>query len=255
MKTQSKKKLLCIIPARGGSKRIPDKNIRKLLGRPLIAYAIDAACKARSVDRVIVSTDSDKIAKIAEKHGADVPFLRPKRLAGDATPTLPVIRHALQYLKKEGETYDAVLCLQATSPLVTPADVDGAWKIFVEKKARSVVSVCRVDAHPEWFFSLTPSGRMKPLISDPRARMKRSQNLPAYYTLSGAIFIMRTADVLSGVRPPYDRAYVMPPERSIDIDDMEDFKKAGLRLEAWGLGLGVPDSGPQASSLIRYPLP
>ncbi len=228
------KKLLAVIPARGGSKRIPNKSIVRLGGMPLIHYVINAAKKAKSIDCLVVSTDSKKIASVARKCGADAPFIRPKALARDDTPTLPVLRHALEFFEKEeGILFDAVACLQLTSPFILAKDIDKAWKIFVQG-ARSVVSVSPVDAHPEWLFSLTKTGKMKPLVRDGKMRKKRSQDLSDYYTLNGAIGIQRAADVLSG-RIVYDHACVIPAGRGIDIDTPEDLESARRTMRAMNL--------------------
>jgi len=133
-------KILGLIPARGGSKGIPRKNIKPLGGKPLIAYSIEAGLKSRYLDKVLVSTDDEEIAQVARQYGADVPFIRPAELARDDTPTLPVIQHALRFLADKGETYDAVCLLQPSSPFRTPAFIDAAIEKYVRSGADSLVT-------------------------------------------------------------------------------------------------------------------
>lgn len=152
---------LAIIPARGGSKGVPRKNVRPLGGRPLISYAITAAKKSRSVNRVIVSTDDPEIARVAKRYGAEVPFLRPAELAEDSTPTIPVLVHALEWLQKnEGMRPQYILLLEATSPFVTREQIDTAFKLMVAKKADSAKTVIRVPRvfHPYHVRRVTAGG-------------------------------------------------------------------------------------------------
>lgn len=227
--TGKNKSLVGIITARGGSKRIPNKNLQKLLGIPLISYVISEVLKSGVVDRLIVSTDSRKIADAARKYGAEVPFFRPPSLATDESLSLDVVKHALEFFKvEEGNVYDAVMTLQPTSPLVLAEDFEKAWQMFLDKRARVVHSINPVEAHPEWFFSLNSTGQVKPLMDDPEVRRIRSQDLPTYYTLNGAFTIRRCSDVLAEKIDFKNGTYgsVIPLERAVDIEGMDDLKSA-----------------------------
>ncbi|HET9913914.1 MAG TPA: acylneuraminate cytidylyltransferase family protein, partial [Anaerolineales bacterium] len=141
--------IIGLIPARGGSKTIPHKNIKPLVGKPLIAWTIEAAKKCRALSRVIVSTDDAQIAEVAQQWGAEVPFLRPAELAGDATSSLAVVLHLIQWLKKhDGAVPEYILLLQPTSPFRTTEDLDAAIELAETRKVNAVVSVCETDAHP-----------------------------------------------------------------------------------------------------------
>ncbi|MCX6112252.1 MAG: acylneuraminate cytidylyltransferase family protein, partial [Proteobacteria bacterium] len=140
------KKILAVIPARGGSKGLPDKNIKKLYNKPLIVWSIEQAKESKYIDRVIVSTDSNEIAKIAVDHGAEVPFIRPSELAKDNTPTIDVLVHLINHLENNGSKYDILLLLEPTSPLRKRGDIDNAMKAFIDnyKNADSVISLGEV---------------------------------------------------------------------------------------------------------------
>lgn len=224
-------KILAIIPARSGSKGITDKNIQLLGGHPLIEYSIEAA-RAAAIDRIIVSTDSATIATIATSLGAEAPFLRPPELAQDDTPGIDPILHAVEWLR-DHEHYQPqlVCCLQPTSPLRTAADINAALTVAEEKRADAVVSVTATHEHPAWMKCVDADGRVSDFL--PAATpVTRRQDLPRVFALNGAIYLGRT-DVLVRRRTWYtDRtyAYVMPRERSIDIDTSWD-----LELAEWAL--------------------
>ncbi len=216
--------ILAIIPARGGSKGVPRKNIRLLVGKPLIAYSIEAALKSRYIDRVVVSTEDEEIAETARRWGAEV-IRRPKKLARDDTPTIDVIIHVLDYLRKE-EKYipDIVVLLQPTSPLRTREDIDNAIEHFLNNQdCLSLVSVTEFE-HPPWWALKIENGYLSPIFNEEYIRMRR-QDLPKAYKPNGAIFIS-TPKVLYEYKTfytPKTIAYIMPPERSIDIDTEFDF--------------------------------
>ncbi len=226
------KRILAIIPARGGSKGLPGKNIREICGRPLIAWSIIQAKHCADIHRVVVSTDDHQIAKIANEYGAEVPFVRPTELANDTAPTIDVILHALCWLEKyENYRPEYILLLQPTSPLRTGKDIDGVLRVLMDKDARAVVSVCETDHHPWWSNTLPESGSMKDFL---RLEIlnKRRQEFPIYYRLNGAIYLAEM-DYLSkynGFFGPETFAYKMPRERSIDIDSAMDFKLASLLM-------------------------
>ncbi len=218
--------VLALIPARGGSKRIPRKNIRLLKGKPLITYALKAARRASCVDRVIVSTDSPLIAAVAKRAGADVPFLRPKRLASDTASTASAVEHALRWLqKKESWSPDIVVVIQPTSPLVGARDIDNAIKTLVSTGARSCVSVTTARERPEWMFTLRKS-KLKQRSQQKLAQ--RSQDMPELYYLNGAVYASLTSVVNKNriIDTKNLAAIVMPRAHSIDIDTKEDWSAA-----------------------------
>lgn len=212
--------LLAIIPARGGSKGIPRKNIRPLCGKPLIAWSIEAALQAAGVDRVIVSTEDEEIAEVARAHGADVPFLRPRELAADDTPGIAPVLHALEQLPG----YRDVLLLQPTSPLRTAADIEGILAARAMANAPAAVSVVEAAQSPYWMYRLDARQQLVNLMGMPPAT--RRQDLPTAYALNGALYVadtewlQRTKTFLAEATT----GYVMPAERSADIDTPLDWK-------------------------------
>lgn len=226
-------KVLGIITARGGSKGIPGKNLKLLAGRPLLDYSIDAA-NDTPLDRLILSTEDKKIADAARSLGCEVPFMRPAELARDETPHLPVLQHAVKWLKdNEGYQPDIVLTLQPTSPLRSAADIAAALRMLELSGADSVVSVNEVaaHAHPMRMLHVDGSGFATLFVSGQpvKRRINRRQDLPQAWVMNGAIYACRT-EILFAAEPSMygDRvvAYPMPPERSISIDDLEDWAAA-----------------------------
>lgn len=225
-------RILAIIPARGGSKGIPHKNIVNLNGKPLIAYSIQTALNSKVFDRVVVSTDSRKIARVSKSLGAEVPFLRPPHLAQDQTPGISPILHALRWLeKKEAYHPDYVMCLQPTSPLRITEDIKKATRLARRKRADSVISVSPARQHPYWMKKIDKKGKCSDLIFLNRPLLRR-QSLPPVYALNGSIYLARR-EVLLHHRTWYTKrtyAYVMPYERSLDIDTPWDLYLADLIL-------------------------
>lgn len=222
-------RVLAVIPARGGSKGLPRKNILEAGGRPLIAWTIDAALAASCVDRVVLSTDDEEIAAVAKGFGCDVPFMRPPELADDEAPTIDVVMHALRSIPQ----HDVVILLQPTSPLRTAADIDAAFSLMKKRQAPSCVSVCPVEETPYWMYRIDAGDHLLSLM-EPTLRANRRQDLPEVFSLNGAIYIADTAWLLGtqSFVTPETVAYVMPRERSIDIDSSEDldsFKNALLK--------------------------
>ncbi len=218
--------VLALIPARGGSKGIPRKNVREIAGKPLIAWTIEAAGAAAGVDAVVVSTEDDEIAAVSLACGADVPFMRPAVLAADETPGIDPVLHALDMLP----SYDAVLLLQPTSPLRTTADIEGILALAAETGAPAMVSVCESRDHPNWMYDLDTGGRLEPLFTGQGA--PRRQDLPPIYSLNGAMYFARTEwlrDRRSFVGPG-TLGYPMPAERSVDIDSPLDWRIAEMLL-------------------------
>ena len=221
-----------IIPARGGSTGLPRKNIAPLGGKPLIAHTIEAARAASSIQRIIVSTEDPEIAAVARKYGAEVPFLRPPELAGDATPSLCVMQHALTHLRlAEGCEPEIVVLLQPTSPLRGPNDIDEAVSILEKTGADSVVSVCASEHHPAW-MKRVEAGRVRPFLED-GPEYTRRQDLPPVYRLNGAIYVTRPRIVIEENRilGRDTRAFVMNAESSVDIDSALDLQLASVILQ------------------------
>ena len=212
--------LLALIPARGGSKGISRKNIRELCGKPLIAWSIEAAQNSVSVDKIVVSTEDEEIADIARLFGADVPFLRPKELAQDDTPGIAPVLHALEKLPG----FEQILLLQPTSPLRTADDIDQIVKKCQERQTPAAVSICESKTHPNWMFYCDEDGKLSPFTDSPRATSR--QDLPKIFTVNGALYlgksdwIRQTCDFISSET----LGYVMPPERSKDIDTLLDWE-------------------------------
>ena len=216
--------MLAIIPAKKISKRLPNKNTKLLGGKPLIAHTIEAAIKSKQITRVIVTTDCPKIAKISKKYGAEVPFLRPKRLTTNQSGKLEVCKHVINFLvKKEGINISSFVVLQPTSPLRLVKDINEAIKIFKKRKADSVVSFCKTKPL-EWHRYFRKDGsfysnKKKNTISNPSNKTN--------YLVNGSIYIFRTSFINKNIT--YNKksfSYVMPRERSIDIDDIDDLENA-----------------------------
>ena len=220
-------KTLALIPARGGSKGIPRKNIKPIAGKPLIAWAIEAAFRSQLLQAVVVSTEDERIAEVARQWGAQVPFLRPPDLAQDDTPGIDPVLHALEQLPE----FDAVLLLQPTSPLRTTEDIDTCIRLAQHTQASSVVSVSEPETHPYWTYRLGTDQRLQTLIDVPP--ISRRQELPPVYAMNGALYYARV-DWLRRHRTFVTSetvAYVMPPERSVDVDTLLDWKLAELLLQ------------------------
>jgi CMP-N,N'-diacetyllegionaminic acid synthase len=224
------KRLLAIIPARGGSKRLPRKNVLDLAGKPLISWSIDTARHSKYIDRTIVSTDDNEIAAISRKFGADVPFIRPHILACDDAKSIDVVIHTIEYLSGIDDVYDFIILLQPTSPLRSAEDIDRALEQLVDKDHDGVISVCKCEHSPLWCNTLDRDLSMIDFLSDDILN-KRSQDLPTYYRLNGAIFIASIPILIAMDDPSFFikntiSAYIMPVERSIDIDNKIDFDVA-----------------------------
>jgi CMP-N,N'-diacetyllegionaminic acid synthase len=215
------RKVLALIPARGGSKGLPGKNVLQVAGRPLLAWSVDAARAARSVDRLVLSSDDDAIMAAARSCGCEVPFVRPAALASDTAATIDVVMHALDALPG----YDLIVLLQPTSPLRTAADIDAACERLVTSGAPACVSVSPVELSPYWMYYLGDNDNLVPVVESPQV-VTRRQELPAVYALNGAVYVADTA-WLRRSRAFITRdtvAHVMPIERSIDIDTIADFE-------------------------------
>ena len=218
---------LALIPARGGSKGIPRKNIRLIAGKPLIVWTIEAALRSDMLDAVVVSTDDPEIAEVARRAGAQVPFLRPAALAQDDTPGIAPVMHALDVLLG----YGAVLLLQPTSPLRSTDDIEASLSLARVRQALSVVSVTEPDTHPDWTYRLEADQRLTRRSAD--APAMRRQDLPPVVALNGAMYYARIDWLRQCQRlvAPETLAYLMPRARSVDIDTALDWQLAELLLK------------------------
>lgn len=225
--------VLGLILARGGSKSIPQKNIALLAGKPLIAYTIQAALCAQGIDRVVVSTDSTEIANVVHSYGAEVPFLRPQELARDDTSSIDAMVHAVQWLVEE-EKYqpDYVMLLQPTSPFRAAQDIEKAIELSQEWQADSVISVCSAKHHPYWMVTLEDNMQVNWLVGRSKKYVRR-QDLNPTYAVNGAIYLIRCDVFLErhSLYPPRTLAYVMPVERSLDVDTPWDMHLAELIIK------------------------
>jgi N-acylneuraminate cytidylyltransferase len=220
---------LGVIPARGGSKGIPHKNLTPLRGIPLLAYTVDAARRSPQLTRLVVSTEDAQIAAVARDLGVEV-IARPARLAADSTPTLPVVEHALEAAERGGDGFDAVFTLQVTSPFRSPRDIDAAIELLRTSGADSVIGVVRVfDNHPLRIKRIR-AGRLVP-FDTPEPEGVRRQDLPPAYLRNGAVYVTRRDVVARGSLLGRDQCpYEMPPGRSINIDEPIDLALAEAAL-------------------------
>jgi CMP-N,N'-diacetyllegionaminic acid synthase len=222
--------ILAIIPARLGSKRLPKKNIKMLLGKPLLAYTIDSVKNSHHVNRYIVSTEDKEIAHISDTYGAEV-LMRPIELAQDASSTDDVILNVLEQLNRTDHyTPDIIVLLQPTSPLRRTEDIDSAINTFLSDSGESLISVTEFDHTPYWAFRIE-KGFLKSEFT--QKKLKRSQELPTLYRPNGSIFIIKTSTFLKN-RSFYTNhiiPYIMPRDRSIDIDDELDFSMTEFLLK------------------------
>lgn len=215
------KTFLAIIPARGGSKRLPRKNVLEIGGKPLIAWSIDAAIKSSYIDKVIVTSDDAEILEIAQHHGADI-VKRPIKLAKDTATTYDAIKHTVENVEK----YDYIILLQPTSPLRNEQHIDEAINLLHVKQADAIVSVCKMEHSPLWSNVLPEDGDMSFFIRD-EIKNRRSQDLSDYYRLNGAIYICKTENFLDEKTFFIKKnifAYKMKRKNSIDIDEEIDFE-------------------------------
>lgn len=216
---------LAIIPARSGSKGVIDKNIRDLNGKPLLEYSIEAAIGSKCFDEVMVSTDSQKYAKIAIACGAKVPFLRSVENSSEYASSWEAVREVLNRYQEQGILFEMATMLQPTSPLRTAEDIRNAYAIYKDKCASSVVSVCEVETSPLLCNTLPEDNSLEGFIS-PEIMRKRRQELPPYYRLNGAIYMFKIdycTDTRFGLYGAGSYAYIMSQEKSVDIDTEYDF--------------------------------
>lgn len=224
MRIDKRKKILGIIPARGGSKGVPCKNIRVVAGKPLIAWTIKEAKKSEHIEQLIVSSEDDEIIAVAKEFGCEAPFVRPMELAQDETPGIEPIKHAINFYLNNGVYFDYIICLQCTSPLRTVSDIDGAIELCLKSNADSVVSVCEAEHSPYWMKKVDERGCIANFIDD-GMKYARRQDLPKVYRINGA-FYMATPELIMKTNNWYSketRAFIMDNMHSIDIDSELDF--------------------------------
>ncbi|MDZ7817712.1 MAG: acylneuraminate cytidylyltransferase family protein [Aliarcobacter sp.] len=225
------KTFLAIIPARGGSKRLPRKNVLDLCGKPLIAYSIEAGLKSKYINKLIVTSDDEEILSISKRYGADI-IVRPEELASDTATTFDAIKHTIDNVEK----FDYIVLLQPTSPLRSEKHLDEAIELLQQKNADAIVSVCEMDHSPLWCNTLPEDGNMNSFLKE-EVLNKRSQDLNKYFRLNGAIYICKTDKLLENkgfFLKENIYAYKMDKKNSIDIDDEFDFKLAHLYLTTKG---------------------
>lgn len=234
-------RILAVVPARGGSKGLPGKNVRPLMGLPLIAHSLGLARLCREVTRTVVSTDSDDVAAVARAHGGDVPFMRPAALAQADTPMWPVLQHALAEVERlEGKSYDLLLLLDPTSPTRLPEDVAGAVKLLAAGDD-GVVAVSQPEFNPLWHSVVEKDGRMADWLTA-AADVKRRQDAPTIYRINGLLYLWRTGFVRRAKdwrAEGRHKMLVVPEARAASIDDLPQFQrvealaKAGLLPMPW----------------------
>jgi len=225
--------MLAIIPARGGSKGIPKKNVKMLCGKPLIAYTIEAAKSSRNVERIILSTDDPQIAEVAGACDVDIPFMRPKELAQDHSLAIDNYIYTIERLSREyGQKYEEFVILLPTSPLRLAEDIDNAIDLFRSKKADSVISCNEMQCPPVWAMKINSEGLLKTYFDKP-IENKNRQEIEEAYRPNGSVFVL-TYSLLKNKNTYFSDktyAYVMPRERSVDIDTEFDFKYAEFLME------------------------
>lgn len=222
-------KILALIPARGGSKGIKEKNIFNLNGKPLIAYSITASLASKYIDATVVSTDSLKIADVAKAYGAFVPFMRPAELASDRAKTIDVVLHAVKTLAVGWEKFDVLVLLQPTQPLRTADDIDSAIELFYQKGKRGLASISLVEDHPLLIRKIDADGRMQPLLNE--SSTCRRQDMERYYKINGCIYINSVSELSADTSFNDNQVpFVMEREHSVDIDEMKDIYMAEYYL-------------------------
>ncbi|EDS76843.1 MULTISPECIES: cytidylyltransferase domain-containing protein [Clostridium] len=225
------KKILAIIPARGGSKGIPHKNIMKICDKPLISYSIEAAKKSKYIDYILVSTDDVDIKEVSLNYGAKVPFLRPNEISTDRAKSIDVVLHGINYLKEHNDNFEYVVLLQPTSPLRTSKDIDDAIKNIIESDKDSLISVCECSENPILMRTIEKE-KLKPILEFNGDNLRR-QELPTFYVFNGAIYINKVY-MLQNKKEFIDEntiPFIMDSKKSIDIDNMIDAKIAEMILK------------------------
>lgn len=223
------RRVLALIPARGGSKGIKDKNIIDLCGMPLIAYSIRAGIESGYIDSVVVTTDSERIAGVAREYGAEVPFLRPDELASDTSKSIDAVLHAVRWLKEHGESFDILVLLQPTQPLRTAKDIDGALEKYMEEGMQPLISLTEAEESPVLMRTVNTEGRLEKVLNMDCSL--RRQDMSRYYIIDGSIYINSVKELNEDTNFGDNAVpYIMPKERSVDIDEYKDLEKAAEYL-------------------------
>jgi CMP-N,N'-diacetyllegionaminic acid synthase len=222
-------RVLGLIPARGGSRGVPNKNVRLLCGKPLLQYTAEAALGARRLTRVILSTESDEIADVGRRCNLEVLFQRPAELSRDESPMLPVVQHAIDFMETLGERLDAVCLLQPTNPLRRAEDIDACIELLQESDADAVVTVLAVPSehNPHWVYFADESGALR-LSTGESEPIPRRQDLPSAYHREGSVYVTRRRVLIEGGHLYGKRlvGYKMDPHRSVNIDSPDDWARA-----------------------------
>ena len=235
---QTAGKAVAIITARGGSKRIPHKNIKEFCGKPILAYSIEAALASGVFDRVMVSTDDEEIAEVARKYGAEVPFLRSEKTANDYATTKDVLEEVLAEYEKRGEHFDTLCCIYPTAPFITPDRLSEAMRLLEEKKGDTLLPVVRFSFPPQRCVVQDAEGYLK--FKWPEYRNSRSQDLEPYYHDAGQFYCLRVSSFLAQQNLIMEKAVPMElPETEVqDIDNEEDWKLAEMKYHMLGKAFG-----------------
>lgn len=219
------KSFVAIIPARGGSKGIPKKNIINIGGKPLIQYTIEAAKNSKFIDNIIVSTDDIEIANISENCGVKIPYLRPQHLANDDTKTLDVVLYEIDKMKENEDVFDYVILLQPTSPLRNEIHIDEAIKFLIESNGNSLVSICETNENPVFVRTINENNKIDKLLKDVNSTIRR-QELKKYYKVNGAIYINSLSDIGNNTSfNDNEIGYIMDKHTSIEIDEFDDLER------------------------------
>lgn len=225
-------RILAIIPARGGSKGVPGKNIKLLGDKPLIAYSIEQAVEGKLLSKIIVSTDDEVIANVAREYGAEVPFLRPQELAIDTSSSIEVVQHAVEFLESQGEFFDTVCLLQPTSPFRERGFIDKAITVFIEKKSDALVSVLSVpyEFNPHWTFESNENGMLR-IATGEKEIIKRRQDLPNAFFRDGSIYLTKMESIKKGTFYGESLSYIESNSQLyVNIDAMVDWENAEQKL-------------------------
>jgi CMP-N,N'-diacetyllegionaminic acid synthase len=221
-------KVLGLIPARGGSKGVPEKNIKELAGKPLIAYTIEAAMQSGVFADIFISTDDEKIAAVSKNYGIEIPLLRPAALATDTTPMLDVIRHVIDYYQKKNIQFDAICLLQPTCPFRRSSHIKEAVLLFEQNGYDSLISVQELPQkyNPHWVFIEKKPGELE-LFTKEKQPISRRQDLPNAFIREGSIYIFRqkTLDLYQNIYGN-NIGYFLMRDESVNVDSMEDFTRA-----------------------------
>lgn len=228
-------RVLGLVPARGGSKGVPGKNTKLLCGKPLLEYTAESALKARSLSRLILSTDDLEIADIGKCCGLDVPFLRPAELATDDTPMLPVVQHAVAWMEEHGESFDAICLLQPTNPLRRAEHIDGCIELLEQSGADAVVTVLPVPAeyNPHWVYFRKETGNLI-LCTGESTPIPRRQDLPVAFHREGSVYVTRRDVVMKG-GSLYGKdlvGYELQSHEHVNIDSMDDWQRASEMVQS-----------------------